>query len=233
MHNNRRVCPLILTCGRNLSYVQQFVSSYTTQASKHLPPPMIIVDISAGPLLPGPYVNLLARLQPRGVTIHSRPQGLSVADSVQHAAFFALREAVGMLNDNEDHVMFMEDDIVFSRQFAKAVEEARYDKDMAFYTFYQPHDGYGDDGVVSSDFIHKGYFYGTQCLMFPVETVKLLLGNQELIEQNYPPGYDLRWSRFLDHQKRIAYHSKRSYVQHIGSNSRLGCMQHTANTFVE
>ena len=231
--SSKRVCSVILSCARNLFTARLCMESYLHHAAANLTGPVVVVDTTPGPVLPGAYVELLSRMEPRCVTIHIKPHGCDDANSVQHAAFFALRQAMNMLDDGEDHIMFMEDDIVFSSQFGQALQEARYDQEMAFYTFYQPHGGYGERGPIRSDTIQNGYFYGTQCIMFPVSSVKLLLENQASIEYNYPPGYDLRWSRYLDSQQRIAYTSGRSYVQHIGVNSRLGCMHHKSATFVE
>jgi hypothetical protein len=228
----KRVCPVLLTCARNLTYSQVTSMSYEEHVGGWLPPPMVVVDITAGSVLPAPYLNTLVRLKPRCVSIHNKQSGMCDGDSVNHAAFFALQQAMSMLNDGEDHILFLEDDIVFSSQFSKALKEARFDQDMAFYTFYQPFKGYGEGDVISSELINSGHFFGTQCIMFPVKSVELLLKNQAYIEKHYPPCYDLRWSRFLDNQQRVAYTALKSYVQHIGTNSRLGCMAHVSSNFV-
>jgi hypothetical protein len=227
-----RITPVILTCARNLSYMQQFVESYEANVSELLPAPVIVADITASPMLPAAYVAMLARLRPRSVIIHTKPLELSDGDSVNHAAFFCLQQALLHQRSGETHVLFLEDDIIFSSQFAKGVYEANFTSDAAFYTFYQPHDGYGSE-IISTEKIHNGYFYGTQCIMFPTWTVVELVNHQGEIEKTYPPGYDLRWSRFLNHRGLVAYTSEVSYVQHIGVNSRLGCMNHTSKRFIE
>lgn len=227
-----QISPVILTCARNLTYMRSFAKSFVEHVVERLPAPNVVVDITAGPILPAPYIDLVASLRPRCVTIHSKAHGLSDGDSVQHGAFFALQHALNMLNDGEQYVMFLEDDIVFSSRFLWALNDANLTQDMAFYTLYQPFNGYGDTDTISSDKIHGGFFFGTQCMVFPVKTVELLLKHQLEIERTYPPGYDLRWSRFLDHRGKVAYTARKSYVQHIGTNSRLGCMAHVSSNFV-
>lgn len=228
----KRVCPVLFTCARNLTYTRVTGLSYAECVGARLASPTIVVDITAGPVLPTPYIDTLARLKPRCLSIHSKQPGMCDSDSVNHGAFFVLQQAMSMLNDCEDHILFFEDDIVFSTQFCQALTEARFDPNMAFYTFYQPFKGYGEGDVISSELINSGHFFGTQCIMFPVKSVELLLKNQAYIEKHYPPCYDLRWSRFLDNQQRVAYTALKSYVQHIGTNSRLGCMTHGSSTFV-
>src|SRR5271157_3619446 len=76
-----RICPVILTCARNIHYFDQFVESFYKEAAPHLPPPVVIVDISAGPVLPGNYVQHLGGLWPRCVTIHEHQLNMNFGRS--------------------------------------------------------------------------------------------------------------------------------------------------------
>jgi GR25 family glycosyltransferase involved in LPS biosynthesis len=231
---NLKVTPVILTCGTKIDSVKEFVASYVCFAADHLRQPVVVVDISLRNEISKEYLELILQLNPRLVTIHPKLEGECFADSVQDAAFFSLKQALTSAMDTETHVLFMEDDIIFSPQFGKAIKEANYSPDIAFYTFYQPGNGYSYDTETGR--IHEnsdGRFYGTQCIMFPNESVHLILNNREDMESRHPGGYDLRWSRCLtlDHAK-VGWTSKQSYVQHCGTVSRIGSMQHVSNNFV-
>jgi len=206
--------------------------SYRRHASSSLPPPIVILDISASAEIPLTYLNCLQTLKPRLIVIHTRQPNISVGDSVQHAAFFALRQALINALPGEDHILFLEDDVIFSSYFEQALCDARYDPAMSFYTFYQPSQGYGDVDIIAPEMIYSGAFYGTQCLMFPKEAVQALLSNEIHIVKNYLPGYDLRWARFLTDAGKTSYTTRHSYVQHIGTSSRLGCMTHRSERFI-
>jgi len=227
-----RIVPVVLTCARNLDYVERFVSSWCLSDCDRLGPPVILLDVTTSPSLAPAYLELLLRLGPRDIAVHGPVHGMSQGDSVQDAAFAALSLAVRHLRDDERGVLFVEDDIIISSELPARVADLSIDPDAAFYTFYQPGDGYGG-GAIPTSIVQSGRFFGTQCILLPTTSARLILDHRAEIERDHPPGYDLRWTRFLVGRGRVAYSSERSLVQHIGVESRLGCMTHRSNTFRE
>jgi len=233
---SRQVVPIVLTCARSLEYVRAFTRSWRDLESQDALPirsPIVVVDLTASPVLPGEYVDEIASLDPRVVVVHARLPNLSEGDSVQDAAFFALEQGVRHRRDEETHLLFLEDDVVLSSRFQDGLYSCDPSPDLGYTTLYQPWDGYGAAGPVSSETVRGGHFYGTQCLLMPFDSAGLLLEHRASIERDYPPGYDLRWSRFLVDRGRSIHTTEKSYVQHVGVVSRLGCMSHRSNVFVE
>lgn len=208
-----KIVPLILSCDRDVELTKAFVASYRTVQSV-LAKPIVIIDTSAAPRLSTKYLALIASLDPQAVFIHSRPEGMNFYDSVQDAAAFCCRQALEVTG-GDDRILFLEDDIVFSRHFSRQLVSLETPADAGFITFYQPGRGYG------SRVIDPEHFYGTQCLLFPRRSLAEIVENLAYIYTHLPPGYDIRWSRFLAERGYKLYCTDHSYVQHLRSTSRL------------
>ena len=77
---------------------------------------------------------------------------------------------------------------------------------------------------------HK--FYGTQCVLFPRRPLQEIVANWDEIKRRIPPGYDIRWSRFLGERGYKLYGTEHSYVQHLQAESRLhGHASHVSHKF--
>ncbi len=207
------IVPVILTCDRGPSTFPDFVESFETVRDT-VAPPVVIVDISASCRLSAAHIALVGQLAPRSVFIHSRLAGASQYDSVQDGACFALQCAL-QETGSRSAILFIEDDVVFSSHFPEALRSAPRDESVGFFTFYLPGMGFGGDPVPSER------FYGTQCVLFPRSSVELLIENYAQVSTEFPPGYDIRWSRFLAAQGRQIRAPVSSYVQHLGVVSRL------------
>src|SRR5262245_32745620 len=113
------VLPVILTCEAALDVTRRFAVSFANV--RHvLKPPIVLVDQSTSPRLSGEYLALVASMSPVGVYVHPRPSGMSPYDSVQEAANLALELALRDSSE-DDYILFLEDDIVFSSYFPKKV----------------------------------------------------------------------------------------------------------------
>lgn len=222
-----QVAPVVLTCAAAPGYTRSFVESYLQQVAAKLPSPVVLLDLTATRRLPGDYLADLARLAPRAMHVHPQLDGASAYDSVQDAAFQALAAARQELRDDEGFILFLEDDVVFSSQFMSGLAAISSGPRVGFHTLYQPGDEYGSR-VIDAD-----RFYGTQCLLLPRSSVDLIVENRRQIELTFPPGYDIRWSRYLRSVHRTLYACEHSYVQHLGVDSRLGGQRgHVSNRFV-
>ena len=222
----RRIVPLILSCERDVSLTERFVSSYlTVQAG--LARPLVVVDISASPGLSARYLSLIASLDPRAVVIHSREPDQDLYNSVQEAVNLGFQYALKEAGPN-DLILFIEDDIVFSSRFLAGLKTVEVQSDVGFISLYQPGNGYGAREIAA------GQFYGTQCVLFPRKAAAEIADNWEELKKYIPPGYDIRWSRFLGERGYKLLCTDYSYVQHIGSAlSRLhGHGSHTSSNFV-
>ena len=220
------IIPVILACDREPAITLQFVSSL--QAIRPaLQPPIVILDISSSPRISGQFLQMISSVEPRAVHVHPREPGMSVYDSVQEAASFAMEKALEE-SPQDTMILFMEDDIRFSKLFVEKLNSLDVAPDTGFVTFYLPGDEYG------SITIDPSRFYGTQCLVFPRHAVSEIVEHREYMRSAFYPGYDIRWSRFLAERGYRLYATDRSYVQHLAAISRLnGYSSHVSNRFVE
>jgi GT2 family glycosyltransferase len=220
------IVPLILTCDRQTSLTAKFVDSYkqTFSGSNR---PVVAIDLSSSPRISPDYLELILSLNPRSIHVHPREANMSVYDSVQEATNFSLAHVLAETKPH-DLILFLEDDIRFSKNFLDELYRLPVAPDTGFVTLYLPGDGYG--GRV----VNRDQFYGTQCILFPRWSVEELVRDFEYIKDNFMPGYDIRWSRYLAECGYTIYCTERSLVQHMGSVSRLhGHDSHVSNCFVE
>lgn len=224
MTAERKVVPLILSCDRDTQLTARFVESFRTVQSD-LARPVVVVDTSANDRLSAEYLALVAALHPRAVFVHPREADEDTYNSVQEAVNFAFVKALAETRADE-LILFVEDDVAFSSGFLEQLRTVEIAPDAGMLTFYLPGDGYG------SRVVNPGHFYGTQCVLFPRRAVTEIVENWLDIKRRIPPGYDIRWSRFLGERGYKLYSTDRSYVQHLPSVSRLhGHSNHTSNVF--
>jgi len=221
----RKTVPVILTCDRDAGLTNRFVESFVSVGSG-MEQPIVVVDISSSPHLSGTFLTSLTRLNPSLVAIHSRQDSMSFYESVQDAADFALATALERIDDDSD-CLFMEDDIVFSSHFGERLAQGYAGDNTGFLTFYLPGDGFGGEDV------NPGSFYGTQCVLFPGPALERLVRDRTEMHRQFPPGYDIRWSRYLASKGYSLHATEHSYVQHVSKSSRLhGTGTHTSNRFI-
>ncbi|MCA1564735.1 MAG: hypothetical protein LC803_03565 [Acidobacteria bacterium] len=219
-----RIVPLILSCDRNAGLMEQFVASFRT-VSAGLEPPVVVIDTSHTPKLSAKYLSLVAALAPASVYVHAREEGLSAYDSVQEAVNFAFRRVLEETREG-DRVLFIEDDIIFSKRFNEKLRTLSIKPDTGLFTLYLPGNEYG------STVIDPHKFYGTQCVLFPRRPLQEIVANWDEIKRRIPPGYDIRWSRFLGERGYKLYGTEHSYVQHLQTVSRLhGEASHVSHKF--
>ena len=139
---------------------------------------------------------------------------MSSYDSVQNGMGSILARALQETREG-DAILFLEDDIVFSTRFLQTLQALDMPDDAGFISLFQPGTGYG------SRVIDPGRFYGTQCVLFPRRAVQEMVDHWDLLINNFLPGYDIRWSRFLASRGYRLYCTDRAYVQHIGRYSAL------------
>jgi hypothetical protein len=221
----RKVAPVILACDRDAALTRRFAESFRS-VRDWMEDPLIVVDVSSSTKLSRAFLQSIALVEPKLVQIHSRPYGVSLYDSVQDAAQCALTTVIEE-SGLECNCLFLEDDVVFSSKFAGRLGAARLAEGDGFLTFYLPGDGFGSQEIVPER------FYGTQCLLFSREAVELLAREREEMWARFPPGYDIRWSRFLASKGYKLYATERSYVQHLSTESRLHSgATHASNSFI-
>jgi hypothetical protein len=221
------ITPVILTCDGELSVMRRFVLGFGN-VRHQLKQPTIVIDLSRSPSLSAEYLAAIGSIAPADVFVHPREPGMLPYDSVQEAANFALSVAVRVAAE-DDYILFLEDDLLFSSRFAEKVVNTYLGPETGFFTLYLPGDGYG------SDVVDPSHFYGSQCLLFTRHAAAEIVGNIQDMMLNFQPGYDIRWSRFLAHKGYVLYAADHSYVQHQHSASRLhgpGSPPHVSKRFV-
>jgi hypothetical protein len=144
---------------------------------------------------------------------------------VQEAVHFAFQRVLEETREG-DRILFVEDDIVFSKRFNEKLRTLNLNPDTGLFTLYLPGNEYG------STVIDPRRFYGTQCVLFPRRPLQEIVANWDEIKRRIPPGYDIRWSRFLGERGYKLYGTERSYVQHLQTVSRLhGESSHVSHKF--
>jgi GT2 family glycosyltransferase len=220
-----RVVPVILTCDRDHAVTSRFVDSFRSVRGG-LESPVVVVDVSASAKLSPKFIEMLQALEPKVIAIHPPQASMNFYESVQDAAHFALGTALEESDENS-HCLFLEDDIVFSSRFPDRLAQVRLENGFGFLTFYLPGNGFGNEQIDPSR------FYGTQCVLFPRNSVERLVREKNEMHAQFPPGYDIRWSRYLAAKGYPLYATERSYVQHLSTLSRLhGHGTHASNCFV-
>lgn len=218
--------PVVMTCPRDASLTRRFVDSYVRVVADALPAPLVSVDLTAGSKLPGGYVASLHRLAPAAVAIHPRVVGATDFESINDAAYAVLALGLEEMGGRE-HLLFLEDDVVFSGRFVAFLSGLRLEPDAGLYTLYQPFGGYG------SSVVKMRHFFGTQCLVMPRRAARDILADRGESTQRSELTYDLRWARSLARCGYKLYGALESYVQHVGGISRYGSEPHRSETFVE
>lgn len=218
------IVPVIMTCPLNLQLTRRFAESY---AASGLPAPVVSLDLTASQRVPPTYWQLLDQLAPRACYVHPRVEGVPNYESVQDAAHYVLEVGLTELRRDEQYLLFIEDDVLLSSKLSSVLTTITKNPRMAFTTLYQHGKGYGGSVVT------PGSFYGTQCLLMPSIVAERLLEKRTELEKTYPPGYDIRWSRWLAWHEwlRIYCIPGKSYAQHIGTRSRLGCTGHHSEIY--
>jgi hypothetical protein len=188
--------------------------------------PIVIIDISSSPRLSAKYVSLISALFPRSIYIHSKEDGMDIYNSVQEAVHFGFLKILEETK-SDDLILFLEDDIIFSVHFIEKLRALEIKPDAGLITLYLPGNEY------SSTVIDPHGFYGTQCVLFPRRSIEEIVNNWADIKTRIPPGYDIRWSRFLAERGYKLYSTDNSYVQHQQAISRLhGHTTHMSNKFL-
>jgi GT2 family glycosyltransferase len=229
----RKVVPVILTCDRDHTLTSRFVESFRS-VSATIEKPVVVIDTSASPKLTPEFLSMVQALDPGVVAIHPPQPNMSFYESVQDAADFALSTALEH-GDEDSYYLFLEDDIVFSSRFSDRLGQVRWESEFGFLTFYLPGDGFGGDRseAAYNHAIDPNHFYGTQCVLFPRNSIEKVVTGRSEMHAAFPPGYDIRWSRYLAAQGYPLYATERSYVQHLSTLSRLhGHGTHASRCFV-
>lgn len=227
MTNLKSIVPTIRTCDRDLAVTTTFVSSYVLLLKDHLAKPVVSIDTtSTEPSQP--YLDRLQLLDPQLIKIHPKRTDLKRYDCIQENAYLTLKVGTEVIDDNE-WLLFLEDDLLFSSQFIKWLKSNELDHNAGMYTLYHPQNGY-------NRVVDPNRFYGSQCMLIPAKSAKLLVENKEWTFANIRPGYDLRIARTLGHFGKKIYAADHSYVQHISPRSALFTNAdhkiHTSNRFV-
>ncbi len=215
------VVPVILTCVKTGNVFRRFVESYAEHCRLA---PLVMQDASANADCGSSYFAALVKLQPLAVRVHAR-ESLSVYDSVQLAAYAALRWA-WEFSRKQKPILFLEDDVVFASDFREGLDEA--------VRSLGPKDGMLTLYLNTQVPWEKEFdtIYGTQGVLFHPKAVGLIACNQAKA-MNLPPGYDIQWSQYLVKRGWRTWATKKSYLQHQEGESRLKLPFHKSQVFYE
>jgi len=127
-----------------------------------------------------------------------------------------------------DGILFCEDDLSFSNMALQTIQGFQAKPDMSFLTVYQPENGYR---LHSNGEIDSRVFYGTQCLILPLTSLRLLSYNDDIRQAK--DGYDRVWVNTLGLSGLKPYALDASYVQHTQVASLLAghTKSHTSQVF--
>lgn len=119
------------------------------------------------------------------------------------------------LDTNDDYLVQLDSDIIFSEFFFEKLEKIiqRNDKKSIFslYNSCCHREIFNTEEEINNEIFIRKKSIGGICVIFPREII-------EDIIQNVRPGeaYDWRWSNYLCKKNYNIYVSKKSYIQHIG-----------------
>lgn len=204
--------------------------------------PILVVDLDQDNLL---HREVVSTWDFRRVYLHpyeyytDGPSSSEKYYSVQGAAWYALNKAYILSTEDKSlgikYVLWLEDDLEFSSEFVSFIQKLEVPQNTGFISFYLPASGHSTrkrGGYL--DNIDPNKFYGTQCLLFPIEPLGRLLSTQIDARNNIQPGWDIQWSRQLHKLGYKLYESNASYIQHIGkSNLHPEKTLHTSAVFIK
>jgi hypothetical protein len=221
-----RVQPVVMTCARDVELTRRFVASYATAVGPALRQPVVSVDVIAEVELPHDYLRVLRDLWPASVVFHSRTAGAEPYQSIVQAAYGALECGLSQLGDG-GYLLFLEDDIQFAANFVSLLSELQLKPDTGLCTLYLPFGGFGGTEV------RPRRFFGTQCVLFPHRPLQAVVAERPNLQRWQGATYDQQWARILREYGYRLYCSPSSYVQHMGTVSRIGSGAHRSDVFIE
>ena len=234
--------PFICTCNKRIESLEVFIASYLKNAKKHLLRPIIWYDDKhEGDLKK--YHALLDKLDP----IEKIPQGSYRPDiatrSIDMRSILEFPEIIYKSETySKEFILFLEDDIVFSSQFNKAVDHIeryaiRYGVVDAVTLFAHKDKYWPEKHNPKNWFLYQidpGWYHGNLAIMFRPELMKWWYENREDFWGGVQNGWDWKLGAyFKKHNKRI-YCTHWHYVQHqVGMSAIKGWHKYeVSNRFI-
>ena len=197
--------PFICTCDKRIGTVRKFVQSYV-QVKHALLQPVVFYDGDDPE-----YMELLHRLEP--VELIRQP-----TSDVQSNICFGL-PTIMATKYKDEFVLFLEDDIIFSSQFVRAIGllEVR----MRQYPQVDIVTMYGNGGCYwppkDNNFLYRfsgQEFYGNLCLAIRPKLINWWAANVDEVWEHPVWGWDIKIGQKFERNGFNWYCTKSHYVQH-------------------
>ena len=218
----RGIRPFILTCDKRLDELEKFVTNYEKIASSLLDPVLIIDDRNEK--VRERYHELLLRLKPFATIAQPRYK----ENDFENLQYFMIKDfPKWALHYSDNDIVFMEDDIVLSSQFPSAIKKASQYLQIEpdFITFYARSKYSRLKRYPAYHFMtpfNGNEYYGNICVLFKRRVLEDLKANWKKL-LSWPPGWDLRWGRYLQKNQYRMYETKKHYANHaIGKSAISG-----------
>ena len=245
----KKLRPVILTCDKRLGIFKKFVDSYKQVADSMLQPIVLVQHWHEETR--EEYDALIQELNPHKIVEQpnyyfydkngnksfynkegegpvGKPRDTTLNTQEIMTTDFP-RIALTYSKDDED-VIFMEDDILFSNKFTQAINRVskylspdfsfvtlfcgiafNYTLDMSHPECYTPRKDIPYNGFIHA--IDGDHYNGNLCVVFHRSLLRNFLDNRKDIKSIMEP-WDIRWGQYMKRQDINIYATRKSYVQH-------------------
>lgn len=220
--------PFICTCDKRLDSFKKFIASYKEKAEEYLLRPIVYYDGTDSE-----YLKLIESINP----IEMIEQG-SVMQSVKNKTIdYKVSWEFPLIAESysEDHILFLEDDILFSSRFGEAIEKGeKYINDwhsVSAITFFAHKHKYCPDVHNKAKWFFYRFpssmYHGNLAVLFRKEFIKLWKEKRKEFWGDEDCGWDWKLSEFLIKNNKDIYCTHFHYVQHqIGVSAIRGYVKY-------
>lgn len=207
--------PFICTCDKRLESFRKFIGSYKKNANKCLLRPIVYYDGSNPE-----YLSLIKSINP----IEMIEQGSIIEDAKNRTIDYKVVWEFPLIANKyaDEHIIFLEDDILFSSRFEEAVKRAeKYMNDwhsVTAITFFAHKHEYNPEIYNKAKWFFYKFpskmYHGNLGILFRKEFIKFWKERREEFWGGEQNGWDWKLGKFLADNKKDIYCTHFHYIQH-------------------
>jgi len=209
--------PFIVTCDKRMETFREFVKSYNANAKHSLLPAIVYYDGESEE-----YHQLIDSMEPCSKIKQKHYPSSEYGDYSETIDYKAICVFPKIIENRNERILFLEDDVLFSSQFSKAIKEVERQFNsyhvVDIVTMYGSGDCYwpAENNKASHPiygFSGKDY-YGNLAVIFDTNVLKWWRANIHNLWINDYSGWDIKIGHVLQEAGFNFYCTDRHYVQH-------------------
>ena len=209
--------PFVCTCDKRMDTFKKFVESYNNNAKESLLPPIVYYDGETKE-----YHDLIDSMNPAIKIKQKYYPSSKFGDWSESIDYKAICIFPKLVEDSNERILFLEDDVLFSSKFGKAIKEVERQFDsyhvVDIVTFYGSGDCYWPSnhnkaGHPIYRFSGKDY-YGNLAVIFDRNVLEWWRENIYKLWINDYSGWDIKIGNVFEDAGFNFYCTDKHYVQH-------------------